>query len=204
MNDLLWYKGLEITLRLSLLILFSAIAYDFFKFGAQNQVVSEKKSIVETGSMTAFFILYYGVTRYIQWQFSVSDQAAIILATIGTLMVLLGAILNVYGRMSLSHNWANHIKIYDNHELVRSGLYKYVRHPLYATIIFMFIGGSLVFRNILAFGLVLMIFIPFMAFRAKQEERLLEGTFKAYGDYKAQTGMFVPKIGKRRRLRDSN
>ncbi len=198
-SDMVWYKGLDMTLRLSLLILFSAIAYDFFKYGGQVNVVKEKKSIVETGSMTAFFLLYYAVNQFVQWQIDVGETWALILAIIGTAMVLLGAVLNVYGRISLSHNWANHIKIYEHHELVKTGLYQYVRHPLYATIILMFIGGSLVFRNIVGLALVLLFFIPFMAYRAKQEERLLELNFQEYAIYRAKTGMFVPKIFKIKR-----
>lgn len=201
MDHLIWYKGIEIILRVSLFILFAAIAFDFMKYGGQENTVKEKKSIVETGSMAGFFGLYYLATRYTPWLLSVSEQVALIMAMIGAVLVFMGAILNVYGRVSLSHNWANHIKIYAHHELVRSGLYKYVRHPLYATIILMFIGGSLVFRNLLSFGLVILIFIPFMWYRAKQEEQLLEARFKDYTTYKREAGMFIPKIWRRGRLK---
>lgn len=204
MDYSLWYKGVELALRLSLLILFVAIAVDFYKFSGQSQVVKEKKSIVETGSMMAFFLLYYVTTQQTSWTIEVSEPLKLILSVIGAVMVFVGAVLNAYGRKSLSHNWANHIKIYEHHELVQSGLYQYVRHPLYATIIFMFFGGCLVFRNILSTALVLVIFIPFMVYRARQEERLLESTFATYKAYRAQAGMFTPKLRRRRRPNDSN
>ncbi|MGK0469242.1 MAG: protein-S-isoprenylcysteine O-methyltransferase Ste14, partial [Clostridium sp.] len=41
---------------------------------------------------------------------------------------------------------------------------------------------------------VTFIFIPFMYYRAKQEETLLIQTFSEYNDYIKRTGMFFPKI----------
>lgn len=188
------YKALELIIKLSLFILFTSIAYDFYKFSEKSDVVKEKKSIVETGSMTAFFLVYYGVIMKQLWVLEAGSGVKAVCAVLGTIMVFAGAVLNVYGRVTLSNNWANHIKIYEDHTLVRTGLYKFVRHPLYATIIFMLIGGSLASRNALSLLLVLAVFVPFMTYRAKQEEALLEAMFPDYTDYRMHTGMFFPKI----------
>ena len=112
--------------------------------------------------------------------------------------MLTNSVMNIMGRFNLGSNWANHIKIYDEHTLVQRGMYKIVRHPLYASIILMFYGACLVYRNILCFLAVTLIFIPFMYYRAKQEETLLIQTFSEYKDYKERTGMFFPKITKRK------
>jgi protein-S-isoprenylcysteine O-methyltransferase Ste14 len=42
------------------------------------------------------------------------------------------------------------------------------------------------------------VFIPFMYYRAKQEEKELTKTFKEYKDYQKRVGMFLPKLIKKR------
>lgn len=98
------------------------------------------------------------------------------------------------GRFRLGSNWANQVKIYKNQTLVTHGPYGFVRHPLYASLILMFYGGCLVYPNYLAFLANTLIFIPFMYYRAKQEEILLSKTFKEYKKYQKEVGMLFPKI----------
>ena len=113
---------------------------------------------------------------------------------IGLLILIIGCIINIIGRINLGKNWSNQIKIYDDHSLVSNGVYKIVRHPLYASIIWMFFGASLIYSNYLAFLANLIIFIPFMYYRAKQEETLLKNEFIDYKDYQIKVGMFFPKL----------
>jgi len=69
-----------------------------------------------------------------------------------------------------------------------------VRHPLYASIMLMLFGGSIAYRNWLSAVLTAFVFIPFMYYRAKQEETLLQEEFTEYEEYKNTTGMFFPKL----------
>jgi protein-S-isoprenylcysteine O-methyltransferase Ste14 len=104
-----------------------------------------------------------------------------------------GTAVNIAGRIELKGNWANHIKIYKNHSIVTNGVYSYVRHPLYSSIIFMLYGGSLIYFNWFSAVLVTFIFIPAMIYRARQEEQLLIKEFPVYEEYKRQVGLFFPK-----------
>lgn len=104
--------------------------------------------------------------------------------------------MNISGRFYLGSNWANHIRIYNNQTLIKTGAYGIVRHPLYSSLIFMFYGACLVYPNYLAFLSNTFIFIPFMYYRAKQEEDLLSKRFKGYHVYQKEVGMFFPKIKK--------
>ena len=109
-------------------------------------------------------------------------------------MIILGCIINIAGRFNLGKNWANQVKIYNNQTFTRKGMFKIVRHPLYSSLMLMFYGACLVYPNYLAFLANTFIFIPFMYYRAKQEESLLLKTFKEYKQYKKEVGMFFPKI----------
>lgn len=185
----------EIVIGLSVIGLFFAIIVDFAFFQEKSNVSKEKKSIVETGTMTLFFIMFtviLKITRNITPNLNIEMKRNVALT--GAILVLIGVVINVVGRFNLGENWANHIKIYSNHKLINTGVYKIVRHPLYSSIMLMFIGASVAYFNIYCLLLESIIFIPFMYYRAKQEEKLLTEKFPEYLDYKKGTGMFFPKI----------
>jgi len=185
-------------ITLSVTAVFIAIAADFILLDKRKDTKKEKKSIVATGTMVMYYLFYYLIIRSKLGEISIEGRPLgrfIIIS--GTLFIVLGAILNIWGRLQLKSNWANQIKIYKDHSLITTGSYSLVRHPLYASLMLMLFGGSLVYMNYLSAVLTVMIFIPFMYYRAKQEEALLMQQFEDYSDYKRKTGMFFPKIWRR-------
>lgn len=172
-----------------------AVLIDFVEFQTRDKVKKEKKSVVETGTMFLFFFLFYAFLRFnigqIHFDFSFFVVSVKILAL---LILILGCLVNVKGRFNLGKNWSNQIKIYKDHTFVSKGVYSFVRHPLYASIIWMFLSASVIYTNYLALLSVLLIFIPMMYYRAKQEENLLSKEFENYKDYQIKVGMFFPKI----------
>lgn len=177
-------------------VLLSAIVLNFYLSKA-GRVKKEKKSIVETGSMLAFFIimflLVYKKIGFLDLTFDIAYTVAIF----GTTFIVFGTVINIIGRLKLKGNWGNQIRIYENHTLTTKGIYKYIRHPLYSSTILMMYGFSFLFFNPLVFILNTIIFIPFMIYRARQEEDLLLITFKdEFLEYKSKTGLFFPKISK--------
>ncbi len=112
---------------------------------------------------------------------------------VGLTIMLIGAALNVVGRLNLGRNWADQVTEYADQSLVQHGAYAVVRHPLYASISWMFVGASLVFRDVVLLGATLLAFVPAVIFRALQEERLLEKRFPEYQDYRRRVGMLFPR-----------
>jgi protein-S-isoprenylcysteine O-methyltransferase Ste14 len=159
--------------------------------GSVHKPKKQKKSIVETGTMTLFFILVYFLLRFRVGSFEQSNWLSV---GIGLMVMVFGTFFNIWGRKYLGDNWANQIKIYDNHKLVTGGPYKFVRHPLYASLIWMFYASSFIYANWAVFIVTTVIFVPFMYYRAKQEEKLLTQQFEEYKIYAKKTGMFFPKI----------
>lgn len=176
-----------------------AVLTDFLLYDRRAEVKKGKRSIVRTSTMLLFFFAYYLVI-YWKWGVLAIDSQAVRLALeiAGLLLVVAGAGFNILGRLKLNQNWGNNIKIYQDHTLVTTGPFGLVRHPLYASLIWMFFGGSLIYRNYLGFLLNLLVFIPFMTYRARQEETLLAGEFAGYAAYRQQTGMFFPRPWKRK------
>lgn len=185
----------QIIISLCVGTLFIAILLDFAEFHVDRKAKKEKKSIVETGTMFLFFFGYYALVRLQIGAVHIDDiYMKNALIVIGLVLLIIGTIVNVMGRFSLGKNWSNQIKIYSDHTFVSGGMYAVVRHPLYASIIWMFLAGSMIFANYLALVATIVVFIPFMYYRAKQEESLLGKEFKEYEIYQKKVGMFFPKI----------
>lgn len=176
------------------IIIFAVIGINFLESKKQQSKYKEKKSIVETGSMIGFFLVYYLVIRLGIGHLDINPKTEIVLNLIGLFVVVVGMAINVLGRVNLSKNWANQIRIYEDHYFVNHGAYGIVRHPLYASLIWMFFGASMVYLNYLALSLNIFVFIPFMYYRTKQEEGELVKQFPEYKDYQKRIGMFFPKI----------
>lgn len=157
----------------------------------RNNRKKEVKSIVETASMTGFFIVVWLVTLF---KIGTYNYQNIYLDIVFIVVYIIGVAFNLLGRYYLGHNWGNNVIIYKNHTLVNNGVYKIVRHPLYASIIWMIYAVGVLCQNYMVFILNTIIFIPFMYYRAKQEEKELVNEFKEYKDYRKKTGMFFPKI----------
>ncbi|MBU0467766.1 MAG: isoprenylcysteine carboxylmethyltransferase family protein [Candidatus Omnitrophica bacterium] len=175
-------------------VLFVSILINFVESRSCNKPKKEKKSIVETGTMTLFFFVFYALIRFKIGVLALDNiSIRLFFIVIGLFMILAGCYVNVKGRLVLGKNWANQIKIYDDHTLVNADVFSLVRHPLYSSLMMMFYGATLVYLNYAAFLANTFIFIPFMYYRAKQEEELLGNQFEDYAKYKEQTGMFFPK-----------
>ncbi|NTU98921.1 isoprenylcysteine carboxylmethyltransferase family protein [Candidatus Falkowbacteria bacterium] len=174
---------------------FISVLIDFVEFQKRESTKKEKKSIVETGTMFLFFFLFYSLIRFKAGQLDIEASAIKMFSEmLGAIILLTGCFVNIKGRLDLGKNWANQIKIYKDHSFIFSGVYGLVRHPLYASIIWMFFGASLVYLNYASLLANILIFIPFMRYRAKQEESLLASEFKEYEKYQKRVGMFFPKL----------
>lgn len=112
---------------------------------------------------------------------------------VGVLFVALGVWVSISARKELGSNWSAcyDYQVKNKQELVTSGAYKYIRHPIYAGILLMLIGGELVVSSYLLF--VALLFTLGAYAQGKKEEKLLESHFgKAYAEYKKKTKMLIP------------
>jgi protein-S-isoprenylcysteine O-methyltransferase Ste14 len=193
--DKVLYLINNIVVAVCLFLIILAVLIDFVEFQKRKGVRKEKKSIVETGTMFLFFFFFYSFIRFnIGHVYFTFGWLLALVNILGLTVLIIGCFVNIKGRFNLGKNWSNQIKIYDDHTFISKGMYSVVRHPLYASIIWMFLASSVIYLNYLAFASTLLIFIPFMYYRAKQEENLLVKEFGNYIDYQKKVGMFFPKI----------
>ena len=74
------------------------------------------------------------------------------------------------------------VKVQENQKVVDTGLYGIVRHPMYMSTILLFLSMPLVLGSVISFGIMLL-YIPIIAVRIRNEETVLEKGLEGYADY---------------------
>jgi protein-S-isoprenylcysteine O-methyltransferase Ste14 len=116
---------------------------------------------------------------------------SVILAVIGTLLFACGIALAVWARLHLGRNWGMPMSQRAEPELVTSGPYRFVRHPIYSGLLTAMLGTALV-NNLLGL-IVVAVLVAYFYYSGIVEERNLAATFpKAYPEYKSRTKMIIP------------
>ena len=99
----------------------------------------------------------------------------------------------VWIHQALGQNWAVGEMVKENHRLVTSGPYHWVRHPMYSALTGFSVAFFLISANAIV-GLLWLAMTIASAWRVGEEEYLLTETFGTeYERYMAQTGRFLPK-----------
>jgi protein-S-isoprenylcysteine O-methyltransferase Ste14 len=116
-----------------------------------------------------------------------------ILPVIGIVIVAGGLGFAVWARVHIGRNWGMPMTIKEEPELVTSGPYRLVRHPIYTGILTMVLGTALSVNLLaLAVGAVLAVFF---IYSATVEEKNLGAIFpRAYAAYRARTKMLIPFV----------
>jgi protein-S-isoprenylcysteine O-methyltransferase Ste14 len=104
-----------------------------------------------------------------------------------------GLSLAVWARIYLGRNWGMPMTLKRDPELVTSGPYRFVRHPIYSGILLGLLGTALATNLywLIAFGVCLVYF----AYSARVEEANLTRTFPTtYPGYRSRTKMLIPFV----------
>ena len=75
------------------------------------------------------------------------------------------------------------IEVQENQKVVDTGLYGIVRHPMYMSTLFLFLAMPLVLGSVISF-LIMLLYIPIIAKRIRNEEQMLEEGLDGYTEYK--------------------
>ena len=99
--------------------------------------------------------------------------------------------------IALGRNWSGLLEIHQDHTLIISGPYEYIRHPMYAAFILSGIGFLFLSANWFVGGLYLTIAIAMYLDRVGPEEQMMSIHFGvSYSEYMKRTGRLFPKVRK--------
>lgn len=113
---------------------------------------------------------------------------------LGALLVLSGLAFTVWARVHLGGNWSGRVTLKQNHELIRTGPYAWVRHPIYTGLIVAVVGNAFALGQWQALLAAILIALS-SVIKLRFEERWMIETFgEAYSRYKAQVPALFPGI----------
>ena len=113
---------------------------------------------------------------------------------LGLVLAGAGVAFAIWARWHLGRNWSAIVSIREEHELIRTGPYCAVRHPIYTGMLLAVTGTVLIvgeFRALIAFAIVLGSFY----WKARKEEYWLAREFgERFEAHAKHTGMFFPRF----------
>lgn len=164
----------------------------------KNKIIDDQKSFQEKLLLFLVFVgmmllpliyVFTGLFSFADYQLSLPFHA------LGVVIMSLSSWLFYRSHKDLGKNWSVSLEIREEHNLVSSGVYNKVRHPMYSAIWLWSIGQALLLNNYIA-GLSGLLFFGLMYFlRVGPEEKMMEGTFgNEYLVYKSKAGRLWPKF----------
>jgi protein-S-isoprenylcysteine O-methyltransferase Ste14 len=130
--------------------------------------------------------------------FQASSNPVFILDVIGLLLYLAGLTFVLWARRTLGKYWglstSTNVKLFDDHQIIQSGPYAFVRHPMYSGWWGAMLGLTLLYPVWAVFLLFIFSLISFFG-RARREESALEERFGGlWLEYKKRTRFLIPFI----------
>jgi len=117
-----------------------------------------------------------------------------LIMAVGLAVEAFGLFLAIWARRVLGSNWSGEISIKVEHQLIRSGPYKLLRHPIYTGLLAMYVGTAVVSGEWLAMiGLAMAVFAYWRKIRL-EEENLSMGFRAEYEAYCRDTWALVPWV----------
>ena len=114
---------------------------------------------------------------------------------LGVAVTAAGIAFAIWARRHIGKQWSAEVEIREDHELIATGPYASIRHPIYTGILLAMLGTAIIggeWRGLVAVALATLGFW----IKARKEERFLEQEFgAAYAEHRERTGFFLPRFG---------
>lgn len=147
------------------------------RLDAKEEEKEQKTVIVLSGLMFLAAFIVAGLNFRFRWivlPVWVSWAAAV--------FFLLAYVL--YAEVLRENIWLSRtVEVQENQKVVDTGLYGIVRHPMYMTTLLLFLSMPLVLGSVISF-VIMLLYIPIIAKRIRNEEQVLEGGLEGYAEYK--------------------
>jgi protein-S-isoprenylcysteine O-methyltransferase Ste14 len=113
---------------------------------------------------------------------------------LGAAVTVGGLLFAVWAREHLGRNWSSSVTIKQDHELITTGPYAVVRHPIYTGILAGFLGVAIAISQVRGFVVFVLIFLGFWA-KLSMEERWMRSQFgETYAKYVHRTDALIPYL----------
>jgi protein-S-isoprenylcysteine O-methyltransferase Ste14 len=111
---------------------------------------------------------------------------------LGAAVTIAGLLFAIWARVHLGRNWSRSITIKQDHELITTGPYATVRHPIYTGILVGFLGTAIALSEVRGFVGLVLVFLA-LWLKLRMEEQWMRSQFgETYASYAHHTAALVP------------
>jgi protein-S-isoprenylcysteine O-methyltransferase Ste14 len=156
-----------------------------------------ERSLLGLISVGMFFIpLMYTFTSLLdRADYRLPQEARGLAGGVGAVLLAIAVWLFWRSHTDLGRNWSPSLQLREGHTLVTEGVYRSIRHPMYASQWLWGMAQALLLQNWIAGWAGVVLFVPLYVFRVAREERMMLETFgEAYRAYMNRTGRVVPRL----------
>lgn len=147
------------------------------RLNAKEEESEQKQVILFSGLMFIAVFVVAGLNYRFIWTY-MPDKVCII----ATFIFLFAYIL--YAEVLRENTYLSRtIEVQENQKVIDTGLYGIVRHPMYMATLLLFLSMPLILGSIISFCIMLL-YIPIIAKRIRNEEKVLEEGLEGYKEYK--------------------
>ncbi len=179
-------------------VCWGVIRYRYGRRARRNRQVAEQDRIYEIALLILSFMGYLGIpVLYLAtpWLRAGDYVFQPVLFIAGILTSAASLWLFWRSHADLGRNFSIRLVIREQHTLVRSGVYRLIRHPMYASALLWALGQAFLLPNWIAAAAGLLGFCILYFGRVKREEMLMLSTFgNDYREYMMHTRRLVPYI----------
>jgi len=115
----------------------------------------------------------------------------------GLMLAASALALHIWARLNLQCFYAERVEILPNHQVIETGPYKLVRHPIITSFFCLVIGIFLINPALMTLAIMIYTFWDF-GHAARQEEKLLSENLPKYREYMQRTPRFLPRLWRRK------
>jgi protein-S-isoprenylcysteine O-methyltransferase Ste14 len=174
-----------------------AIRAPYGQLSRRVNVVKSRKGPMETVLLTLAWIGFFVPLVWIAspWLRFADYPLGLVPFVAGAACQAVGLWVFRRSHADLGTNWSISLELRERHQLVTSGVYRRVRHPMYAALLLYAIGQALVIPNRVAGPSYLVPMALMVALRLAPEERMMVEEFgERYREYSARSKRLIPKI----------
>lgn len=194
----------DFSIRVIFAVLFISIFSVGFSFRIKAHRQNDKFERMKHEGATTFLILRLcGAVLWLsalffpivpEWFTPVRFTSTPLIQIIGIFLALLAVPMGISVFTNIGKNITDTVETRKGHQLVTTGIYRFIRHPLYTTGLLFFTGLGLLSSNWLFLLLSLVVAITLYLRTFTEEQKLIEEFGEQYNQYITTTGKFFPKL----------
>ncbi len=192
------YYGLMLTRYQLITICFWLVSELYWGFHSRGnkETVHQQKTFVRTFAVISVYLAFALI--YVPY-FSIGFLAIRAVphddffGAAGVLLCGTGISLSMLSRRTLGKNWSGPVTLKKDHELIRRGPYKLVRHPIYFGSLVSLTGSAFTTAELRGFCGVIIVFYSLLK-KIEEEKNLLATHFKEYAEYSVHVKRIIPFV----------